>query len=78
MVLDLAGCCGRSRTPAASTRSSRRVLGAVFLGEAHLLWQRAPAQRRARAVRPMRLFHWSNMYLALLFVAVALDPLLTR
>ena len=29
-------------------------------------------------VRPMRLFHWSNMYLSLLFVAVALDPLLTR
>jgi protoheme IX farnesyltransferase len=26
----------------------------------------------------MRLFHWSNMYLSLLFVAVALDPLLTR
>ena len=24
----------------------------------------------------MRLFHWSNMYLSLLFVAVALDPLL--
>ena len=28
------------------------------------------------AVKPMRLFHWSNMYLSLLFVAVALDPLL--
>jgi heme o synthase len=26
----------------------------------------------------MRLFHWSNMYLSLLFVAVALDPLLMR
>jgi protoheme IX farnesyltransferase len=26
----------------------------------------------------MRLFHWSNMYLSLLFVAVALDPLLKR
>jgi protoheme IX farnesyltransferase len=24
----------------------------------------------------MRLFHWSNLYLSLLFVAVALDPLL--
>ncbi len=36
--------------------------------------------RRARddltVVRPMRLFHWSNMYLSLLFVTVALDPLL--
>ena len=30
------------------------------------------------ALQPMRLFHWSNMYLSLLFVAVALDPLLTR
>ena len=30
------------------------------------------------ALKPMRLFHWSNMYLSLLFVAVALDPLLTR
>ena len=29
-------------------------------------------------MRPMRLFHWSNMYLSLLFVAVALDPLLKR
>ena len=27
-------------------------------------------------IQPMRLFHWSNMYLSLLFVAVALDPLL--
>jgi protoheme IX farnesyltransferase len=26
----------------------------------------------------MRLFHSSNLYLSLLFVAVALDPLLTR
>jgi protoheme IX farnesyltransferase len=26
----------------------------------------------------MRLFHWSNMYLSLLFVAVALEPLLSR
>ncbi|MEO5652989.1 MAG: protoheme IX farnesyltransferase, partial [Marmoricola sp.] len=40
--------------------------------------------RRARTsndlvvVKPMRLFHWSNMYLSLLFVAVALDPLLKR
>ena len=30
------------------------------------------------ALKPMRLFHWSNMYLSLLFVAVALDPLLLR
>ena len=29
-------------------------------------------------LQPMRLFHWSNIYLSLLFVAVALDPLLLR
>ncbi len=29
-------------------------------------------------IQPMRLFHCSNLYLALLFVAVALDPLVTR
>jgi len=56
-------------------------LGAAFLVESHLLLGRA---RNAAdpddvvALRPMRLFHWSNMYLSLLFVAVALDPLLTR
>ena len=27
-------------------------------------------------IQPMRLFHCSNTYLSLLFVAVALDPLL--
>ena len=29
-------------------------------------------------LKPMRLFHCSNIYLSLLFVAVALDPLITR
>jgi protoheme IX farnesyltransferase len=29
-------------------------------------------------INPMRLFHASNLYLSLLFVAVALDPLLGR
>jgi protoheme IX farnesyltransferase len=27
-------------------------------------------------IQPMRLFHSSNLYLSLLFVAVAIDPLL--
>ena len=48
------------------------VLGAVFLGEAHLLRRRALGDREG--VRPMRLFHWSITYLALLFLAVAVDP----
>jgi protoheme IX farnesyltransferase len=54
------------------------VLGACFLVEAHLMWRRARGSDELHVVRPMRLFHWSNMYLSLLFVAVALDPLLKR
>jgi protoheme IX farnesyltransferase len=54
------------------------VLGAAFLVEAHLMWRRARHSDELSDIRPMRLFHWSNMYLSLLFVAVALDPLLTR
>ena len=53
------------------------VLGAAFLVEAHLMWHaRAMRWTTLSVVRPMRLFHWSNMYLSLLFVTVALDPLL--
>lgn len=48
------------------------VLGSVFLIEAHLLRRRALA--RDSDARPMRLFHWSITYLALLFLAVAIDP----
>ena len=54
---------------------------AVILGVA-LLWQSALLLARARrgmtdaALQPMRLFHWSNSYLALLFVAAAIDTLL--
>jgi protoheme IX farnesyltransferase len=54
------------------------VLGATFLVEAHLMWARARTSDELTVIRPMRLFHWSNLYLSLLFVAVALDPLLTR
>jgi protoheme IX farnesyltransferase len=48
------------------------VLGAVFLREAHLLLSRV---RAGRDYSPMRLFHWSITYLALLFLAVAVDQL---
>ncbi|MGH8969990.1 MAG: heme o synthase, partial [Actinomycetes bacterium] len=51
-------------------------LGAAFLVEAHRLLARARAADGGSALRPMRLFHWSITYLTLLFVAVALDPLL--
>ncbi|MGH3444412.1 MAG: heme o synthase, partial [Nocardioidaceae bacterium] len=55
-------------------------LGAVFLVEAHRLLGRAAARTGSASVtdlKAMRLFHASNTYLTLLFVAVALSPLLT-
>jgi len=68
--------------PVASTGwfypAAAAVLGAVFLVEAHKLHGRARGTEDLSAIKPMRLFHSSNLYLSLLFVAVALDPLLTR
>lgn len=52
------------------------VLGAIFLVEAHRMWGRAKTSEVLSEINPMRLFHTSNLYLSLLFVAVALDPLL--
>jgi protoheme IX farnesyltransferase len=54
------------------------VLGAVFLVQAHRMWTRTRGTENLSEIRPMVLFHASNLYLSLLFVAVALDPLLTR
>lgn len=54
------------------------VLGAVFLVEAHKLAARAKGTEDLSVIQPMRLFHSSNLYLSLLFVAVALDPLISR
>jgi heme o synthase len=51
------------------------VLGAVFVLEAHRLAARTRTGDDVVAMRPMRLFHWSNIYLSLLFVGVALEPL---
>ncbi|MBF4162039.1 heme o synthase [Nocardioides acrostichi] len=51
------------------------VLGAVFLVQAHALARRATRTDELSVLAPMRLFHSSNLYLSLLFVAVALDPL---
>jgi heme o synthase len=48
------------------------VLGAVFLFEAHALLARV---RSGADFNPMRLFHFSITYLALLFLAVAVDQL---
>jgi protoheme IX farnesyltransferase len=52
------------------------VLGAVFLVEAHRMWGRARGTEDLSVIQPMRLFHSSNLYLSLLFVAVAVDPLI--
>ncbi len=52
------------------------VLGAFFLVEAHRMWRRTRGTEDLSKIQPMRLFHSSNLYLSLLFVAVALDPLL--
>jgi protoheme IX farnesyltransferase len=57
--------------PAAAT-----VLGAAFLIEAQRMWARARGTEDLSKIQPMRLFHASNLYLSLLFVAVAIDPLL--
>ncbi len=54
------------------------VLGAIFLVEAHRMWARTRRSDVLAEIQPMRLFHISNLYLALLFVAVAIDPLLSR
>ena len=52
------------------------VLGAAFLAEAHRLRSRARRGLAGAALGPMRLFHGSISYLSLLFLAIALDPLL--
>lgn len=52
------------------------VSGAVFLIEAHRLLRRARAGVSGTALKAMRLFHYSISYLTLLFLAVAVDPLL--
>jgi protoheme IX farnesyltransferase len=52
------------------------ALGAVFLVQAHRMWGRTRGTEDLSVIRPMVLFHASNLYLSLLFVAVALEPLL--
>ena len=52
------------------------LAGGALLWESNALWSRARRGLVDGALRPMRLFHWSNSYLALVFVAAAVDPLL--
>ncbi|AZS43543.1 Protoheme IX farnesyltransferase [Microbacterium oleivorans] len=49
------------------------VFGGWFVYESHILYARAV---RGEKVQPMRVFHASITYLTLLFVAIAIDPLL--
>ncbi|MFT4218945.1 MAG: heme o synthase [Microbacterium sp.] len=52
---------------------SSLVFGGWFLYESHRLYNRSV---RGGEARPMRVFHASITYLTLLFVAIAVDPLL--
>lgn len=52
------------------------VAGAVFLVQAYGLRRLARAREAGVGAAAMRLFHWSITYLTILFVAVAVDPLL--
>jgi heme o synthase len=52
------------------------ALGGALLTEVHRLRGRVRSGLTGVSLRPMRFFHLSNTYLALLFVAVAIDPLL--
>jgi protoheme IX farnesyltransferase len=52
------------------------LCGAALLVESVQLLRRAKAGLTDVQMKPMRLFHWSNSYLALIFVAAAVDPLL--
>ncbi|WP_338155510.1 heme o synthase [Arsenicicoccus dermatophilus] len=54
------------------------VSGGLFLLESYKLLARAkdPANATTASLKPMRLFHYSITYVTLLFMAVAIDPLL--
>jgi protoheme IX farnesyltransferase len=52
------------------------VAGAAMLVEASALLLRARRGLVDAALKPMRLFHLSNSYLAIVFIAAAVDPLL--
>lgn len=52
------------------------ALGVVIVVEAARLWRRARTGAEGPALKAMRLFHLSNTYLALLFLAIAIDPLI--
>ncbi|MGG5257226.1 heme o synthase [Phycicoccus avicenniae] len=52
------------------------VAGALFVAEAHRLLGAAKRGLEGPALKPMRLFHYSITYVTVVFLAVAVDPLL--
>ena len=52
------------------------VAGAAMLAESVALLIRAKRGLTDAALKPMRLFHLSNSYLAIVFIAAAVDPLI--
>lgn len=50
--------------------------GGLFIAEAHRLLRVASREAAPSALKPMRLFHYSITYVTLLFLGVAIDPLL--
>ena len=52
------------------------VSGIVLIMEAIALMRRADAGLSEAKLAPMRLFHWSNSYLAIVFIAAAVDALI--
>ncbi|WP_392542014.1 heme o synthase [Oryzobacter telluris] len=52
------------------------VAGVVFVAEAHRLLRAARRGVTGLALKPMRLFHYSITYVTVVFLAVAVDPLL--
>ncbi|NYG08397.1 protoheme IX farnesyltransferase [Phycicoccus badiiscoriae] len=52
------------------------VTGVLFLLEAHRLLRVAKTGADPRVLKPMRLFHFSITYVGILFLGVAVDPLL--
>jgi protoheme IX farnesyltransferase len=51
------------------------VSGGLFVAEAHRLLRAARAGAGPQVLKPMRLFHFSITYVGILFLGVALDPL---
>ena len=61
--------------PAPSPDCTAVVTGALFLLEAHRLLRVARTGAGPQVLKPMRLFHFSITYVGILFLGVAIDPL---